>query len=150
MIVGAGNNISKAASLVKCSKVAVTNVYKEWIPKQKTRSQCKVCDCHELLKVRSERRIEKVDRSNRRATIREVDRLNAQRYLSVTSDQVHLLKITKYSDKDGYFQQDNAFCYTAGIVPRCFKQKDGNLTLLIWPTESPDFNRFENLWYEIK
>ncbi|XP_042905130.1 uncharacterized protein [Parasteatoda tepidariorum] len=60
MIVGArcvGTSISKTAALVKCSRVAVVNVYKEWTIKQKTGSQCQTCGRHRVLNARSERRL---------------------------------------------------------------------------------------------
>ncbi|GFV34196.1 hypothetical protein TNCV_3484061 [Trichonephila clavipes] len=54
MIVGArnvGTSNSKTAALVKCSRTAMINLFREWIIKQKTGSQCQVC-CHHRLQVR--------------------------------------------------------------------------------------------------
>ncbi|GFV83006.1 hypothetical protein TNCV_1180201 [Trichonephila clavipes] len=71
MIEGArnpGTSIRKTAALVKFSRAAVINVYREWIPKQKTRFEFQVCGHHRLLKIHSERRIAKVVHSNRRIT----------------------------------------------------------------------------------
>lgn len=75
MIVGArcvGTSISKTAALVKCSRAAVVNVYKEWTIKQKTGSQRQTCGRHRVLNARSERRLARVVQRNRRATVRQI------------------------------------------------------------------------------
>ncbi|XP_042903798.1 uncharacterized protein [Parasteatoda tepidariorum] len=75
MIVGArcvGTSISKTAALVKCSRAAVVNVYKEWTIKQKTGSQRQTCDRHRVLNTRSERRLARVVQCNRRPTVRQI------------------------------------------------------------------------------
>ncbi|XP_042901316.1 uncharacterized protein [Parasteatoda tepidariorum] len=65
-------SIRKTAVLVKCSRAAVVNVYKEWTIKQKTRSQCQTCGRHRVLNARSERRLAMVVQCNRRATVRQI------------------------------------------------------------------------------
>ncbi|XP_042899800.1 uncharacterized protein [Parasteatoda tepidariorum] len=75
MIVGArcvGTSISKTAALVKCSRAAVANVYKEWTIKQITESQSQTCGRHRVLNARSERRLTRVVQRNRRATVRQI------------------------------------------------------------------------------
>lgn len=75
MIVGArsvGASISKTAGLVKCSRAAVVNVYREWTTTQKTGSQRRACGRHRLLDARSERRLAKIVRTNRKASVRQI------------------------------------------------------------------------------
>nr|XP_042900093.1 uncharacterized protein LOC122269731 [Parasteatoda tepidariorum] len=75
IIVGArcvGTSIGKTAALVKCSRAAVVNVYKEWTIKQKTGSQHQTCGRHRVLNARSERRLARVVQRNRRATVRQI------------------------------------------------------------------------------
>nr|XP_042908339.1 uncharacterized protein LOC122271383 [Parasteatoda tepidariorum] len=75
MIMGArcvGTSISKTAALVKCSRAAVVNVYKEWTIKQKTGSQRQTCGRHRVLNARSKRMLAGVVQRNRRATVRQI------------------------------------------------------------------------------
>ncbi|GFV89921.1 hypothetical protein TNCV_4642641 [Trichonephila clavipes] len=67
-------SISKTVALVECSRVAIINVcvYKEWIPKQKTMSQCQAYGRRRLLKAHSEKRIMKVVKSTRRETVLQI------------------------------------------------------------------------------
>ncbi|GFV94387.1 hypothetical protein TNCV_3352251 [Trichonephila clavipes] len=57
---------SKTVKFTTCSRAAIFNIYREWIPKQKTMSQ------HKLLKVRSESRIAKIVQSNRRVSVLQI------------------------------------------------------------------------------
>ncbi|XP_042896653.1 uncharacterized protein [Parasteatoda tepidariorum] len=75
MIVGSrcvGTSISKTVALVKCSRAAVVNVYKEWTIKQEVGSQHQTCGRHRVLNARSERRLARVVQSNWRATVRQI------------------------------------------------------------------------------
>ncbi|XP_042895981.1 uncharacterized protein [Parasteatoda tepidariorum] len=64
-----GTSIIEIAALKKCSRAAVINVYREWTTKQKTGSQRQGCGRHRQLNARAERRLSRVVKPNRRATV---------------------------------------------------------------------------------
>ncbi len=66
-------------------------------------------------------------------------RLNTTVYLSIVADHVHPFMTTVYHLLM-YFQQDNAPCHKAQIIPDWFLEHDNEFTLLKWPPQSPDLN----------
>ncbi|GBL85077.1 hypothetical protein AVEN_221308-1 [Araneus ventricosus] len=99
MIIGyraRGGSISETAAFVKCSRSAVMNVYNNWKNQEGAQSRLANCGTPRAINDRRERRLRRLVKSDRRAT---VDTLTAQmnqqciRKLSRTTVQRTLLRI---------------------------------------------------------
>lgn len=56
--------------------------------------------------------------------------LNKTPYLNIAAEKVHFFMLLVYPNGDGYFQQDNASCHSAGTVQNWFEEYEGEFTLL--------------------
>ncbi len=68
----AGLSISKTADLLAFSRTTISRVYREWSEKEKISSEQKLCGQKRLVDVRGQRRIGKLVRDDRKATVTQI------------------------------------------------------------------------------
>ncbi len=68
----AGLSISQTADLLPFSRTTISRVYREWSEKEKISSEQKLCGQKHLVDVRGQRRIGKLVRDDRNATVTQI------------------------------------------------------------------------------
>ncbi len=76
MVVGArraGRSISKTADLLRFSRTTISRVYREWSGKEKLSSERQLCGRKYLVDVRGPRRMSRLVRDDRKATVTQIN-----------------------------------------------------------------------------
>ncbi len=80
MVVGArrdGLSISKTADLLVFSRTTISRVYREWYEKEKISSERQLCGRKCLVDDRGQRRMGRLVRNDRKATVTQISRSNS-------------------------------------------------------------------------
>ncbi len=87
----AGLSISKTADLLEFSCTTISRVYREWSEKEKISSERQLCGWKCLVNVRSQRRMGRLVRDNRKATVTQITtryNIGVQNIISVRTQHV--------------------------------------------------------------
>ncbi|ROL49236.1 hypothetical protein DPX16_16851 [Anabarilius grahami] len=113
-----GQSISKTAALVQCFRSAVVSIYQKWSKEGTVMNQQQGHGWPRLIDARGERRLARVVRSNRRATVAQI----AQEVNPLGSDpsrkprtQVGSTTLEQ-NEKEAFFFKIGDFCFFAESV----------------------------------
>ncbi len=90
MVVGAkwaGLSISKTADLLRFSRTTISRVYREWPEKEKISSERQLCGQKCLVDVRGQRRMGRLVRDDRKATVTQITTRYNQRMQNTISER---------------------------------------------------------------
>jgi hypothetical protein len=74
--------------------------------------------------------------------------VNAEKYQKILTNGL-LPSINKlHAEENSIFQQDGASCHTAKSTQKWLSEK--GITVLSWPSSSPDLNIIKTLWHKMK